>query len=361
MTAVRKIIHIDMDAFFAAVEQRDCPELRGKPIAVGGDPCGRGVVSSASYEARRYGVRSAMSCAQAARICRGLIFVRPHFDRYFEVSAQLKTLFATVTDRIEPLSLDEAYLDVTENFLGEKSATRIAWWLKRKIYDVLGLTSSAGVAPNKFIAKIASDWQKPNGLVTVAPHQVSQFVERLPVERLWGVGPALRRRLEMLGIFTTADIRQCGREIMERSLGKYGLFIYELAHGHDPRAVEVERPAKSRGTESTFSTDQNNATVLEQLLEKQTIELADFLVERCLQAQTVTLKLRYSDFKTITRSRSLVSAATRQQELMVVARELLLGAVDSSGLRLRPVRLLGLTVSGLRAINQPGEQLCFPF
>ncbi len=346
-----------MDAFYASVEQRDRPELRGRPVVVGGDPHGRGVVASASYEARRFGIRSAMSSAQAYRLCPKAEFVYPDFSRYREASDKIHAIFQEFSDLVEPLSLDEAYLDVTENKLGEKLASRIAALIKERIRAETGLTASAGVGPNKFIAKIASDMRKPDGLVVVSPDRVAQFVEKLPVEKLWGVGPATARTLHGLGIFTTADIRRTPLAELERELGKYAAFLHGLAHGQDDRPVDPGGEAKSRGSETTFERDVLDTHALEDSLREQAEEVAASLREMVRPGKTITLKVRYADFRTITRSKTLPIPTDDAALIARVASELLLSATDAGRV---PVRLIGVSVSGLLDPEEP-EQLWLAF
>ena len=264
----RKIIHIDMDAFFASVEQRDRPELKGKPVIVGGSPESRSVVCAASYEARKFGVRSAMSCSEAKRRCPQGIFISPRFDAYSEASDAIMEVMKTVSDQIEPLSLDEAYLDVTENKLNERSATRIAQYLKAEIYKKTNLTASAGVSFNKFLAKIGSDLKKPNGLVVITPDKVDEILLPLSVDRLWGVGKKTSERLKAQGFYTVSDLRKSSRENLESLLGSMGPFFWELAHGLDEREVDSSTDQKSFGTERTFSEDSTSVAHLLRVLEE---------------------------------------------------------------------------------------------
>ncbi len=346
----RKIIHVDMDAFFASVEQRDRPELRGRPVVVGGTPEGRGVVASASYEARRFGVKSAMSAKRALALCPSLQFVRPDFEKYERVSQQIRAIFLSVTDRVEPLSLDEAYLDVTVNRLGMPLARDLALWVKERIRAETGLTASAGVGPNKFIAKVASDYRKPDGLVVVPPERVEAFISTLPVERLWGVGPVTAKKLQELGFHRVTDLRQASVEVLETHLGKFGRFLHGLAWGQDDREVEGASEPKSRGTERTFSRDLLDVAALLSTQGEQCQELADRLREHEALARTVTVKVRYADFRTITRSRTLDPPTDQSSRLAGVARALLLEATEAGR---TPIRLLGLSVSGWVGPDDP--------
>lgn len=352
-----KIIHIDMDAFYASVEQRDRPELRGRPVVVGGDPRGRGVVSTASYEARPFGVRSAMSAAKAHRLCPHAVFLKPDFSKYTAVSRQIRAIFHSVTDLVEPLSLDEAYLDVTANHWGEPSATRVAMEVRRRIQAETGLTASAGVGPNKFIAKVASDFQKPDGLTVVPPERVDEFVSKLSVERLWGVGPATSRRLHELGFRTAGELRSAGLSMLESEFGRFGRFIWELAHGRDERQVESAREPKSRGSETTFSRDVTDLFRLAGVLREQAAEVSEDLKRISRAGRTVTIKVRYPDFSTVTRSRTLARPTDDPEEIARVAIELLETRTEVG---VRPVRLLGVSVSGMDGGDDP-VQLWLPF
>ncbi len=342
-----------MDAFYASVEQRDRPELKGRPVIVGGDPDGRGVVASCSYEARKFGIRSAMSSAKAYRLCPHAVFVYPDFSKYKEASNKIHEVFEQVTDRIEPLSLDEAYLDVTVNKLGEPLAQKLAALIKKRIRENTGLTASAGCGPNKFVAKVASDLRKPDGLVVVPPERVLAFVEKLPVERFWGVGPATAKTLHELKLFTAADIRKRTLPEMEKALGRFGAFIHRLSYGIDDREVENDGEAKSSGTETTFEKDVLDLAYLNDTLDDQADDLARHLAKLERRAKTVTLKLRYSDFHTITRSRTIWHYTDDAALIASTARELLAQSTEAGN---RPVRLIGISVSGLISQSDP-EQL----
>ena len=252
---MRRIIHVDMDAFYASVEQRDRPDLRGKPVAVGGSPASRGVVAAASYEARKYGVRSAIPMARAVRLCPQLEIVRPDFQKYRAVSQQVFAIFREVTPLVEGLSLDEAYLDVTENAWGETLGVAVAKRIKKAIRDTTGLTASAGVAPNKFLAKIASAWRKPDGLTVIAPEKVEDFLQKLPVDALWGVGPVTAARLRERGIERLVDVRSADPSLLRAAVGSMTDWLQELAAGHDDRRVEPNRPSKSSSSECTYAQD----------------------------------------------------------------------------------------------------------
>ncbi len=350
---MRKIIHIDMDAFYASVEQRDRPELKGLPVVVGGSPSGRGVVASASYEARRFGIRSAMSARNALKLCPATIFVTPQFSKYKEVSRQIRAIFFDVTDLVEPLSLDEAYLDVTTNKFAQGSATRLAELIRARIQNELGLTASAGVAPNKFLAKVASDLRKPNGIFVITPAEVPRFVEKLPVEKLWGVGPATAKKMQGMGLLTTADLRKLTAEDLVRRLGSFGRFLHGLSFGLDSRPVQSDRQPKSRGSETTFEKDTADIKTLTEVLEELSGEVSQALTRIAHRGLTVTLKIRYHDFTTLTRSRTLATPTALASVITQVALALL---ITTRQARLRPVRLLGISMGNLVDENYP-EQL----
>ena len=347
----RKIIHVDMDAFYASVEQRDRPELRGRPLVVGGRPDGRGVVAAASYEARRFGVHSAMPCARAARLCPDMVFVSPDFGKYTAVSNEIREIFRSVTDLVEPLSLDEAYLDVSVNRLGEPLAGRLARHLKQRILQETGLIASAGVGPNKLIAKLASDHDKPDGLVIVPPARVDAFLVPLPVKKLWGVGPKTAQRLETLGIRIVADLRRSSPAALMRHFGKYGGALFELAHGRDERAVSPEREAKSRGAETTFARDLDSVVEVESWIDQLAIRVAADVRRGGKPGRTVVLKLRYADFTTITRSRTLRQPTDQAARIAEVAKD----ALRDTEVGTRRVRLVGVQVSGFVDDDEPAQ------
>jgi DNA polymerase-4 len=340
---MRKILHIDMDAFYASVEQRDNPALRGQPVAVGGDPAGRGVVAAASYEARKFGVRSAIPMSRAVRLCPGLIIVRPDFSKYQTVSQQVFALYRAVTPLVEPLSLDEAYLDVTENAWGEALAVDVARRIKAQIRATTGLTASAGVAPNKFLAKIASGWKKPDGLTVVAPERVEGFIRDLPVDALWGVGPKTAARLREHGIHTLADVRARSVDELAGVVGSLAEWLVELAHGRDDRAVEPNRPSKSSGSECTYTQDLTSIADVRREVDEMARDGAAWLDRRQLFARTVVVKVRYSDFTTVTRSHSSPVATRDADQLASRA----LALIDRTEAGRRPVRLLGVSVHNL--------------
>ena len=345
---IRRIVHIDMDAFYASVEQRDNPAIRGRPVAVGGSPEQRGVVAAASYEARRYGVRSAIPMSRAIRLCPSLVIVRPDFSKYRAVSQQVFGIFREVTPLVEGLSLDEAYLDVTENAWGEALGMVVARRIKDAIRDQTGLTASAGVAPNKFLAKIASGWQKPDGLTVIAPERVEQFLQGLPVDALWGVGPVTARKLRARGIDKLVDIRAIDAPILEGAVGSLAGWLQQLARGIDDRPVVAEHEPKSSGSENTFATDLTELGEIRDHVATMARDAAAWLLRRDLFARTVTIKVRYDDFTTVTRSHS--TDATRD-EASIVDRALAL--LDRTEAGRRPVRLLGASVSNLCAAIEP--------
>jgi DNA polymerase-4 len=339
---MRKILHVDMDAFYASVEQRDDPSLRGKPVAVGGSPQSRGVVAAASYEARAFGVRSAIPMSRAVRLCPSLIIVHPDFGKYQSVSRQVFELFREVTPLVEPLSLDEAYLDVTENSWGETLAMNVARRLKANITAATGLTASAGVAPNKFLAKIASGWQKPDGLTVIAPERIEQFLKGLTVDALWGVGPVTARRLRAHGIATLTDVREADPVKLREAVGSLADWLRPLADGIDDRPVVSSHAPKSSGSETTFARDLTNLDDITSSISEMARHTAGWLVRRDLFARTVTIKVRYDDFTTVTRSHT--DAPTRDETSIVTRAVMLLARTDAGR---RPVRLLGVSVHNL--------------
>jgi DNA polymerase-4 len=338
----RRIVHVDMDAFYASVEQRDDPSLRDRPVAVGGQPDRRGVVAAASYEARRFGVHSAMSMATAVRLCPSLVIVRPDFARYKGASDAVFAIFKEVTPLVEPLSLDEAYLDVTENAWHEPLATKVAVRLKEHIRQQTGLTASAGVAPNKFLAKIASGWKKPDGLTVIAPERVEGFLERLPVEALWGVGPVTARKLKARGIERLIDVRAVEPGALRSIVGSLADWLRPLAYGIDERPVVPNRLSKSSGSENTYPEDLLDPGIIRQEVTGMAASAARWLERRRLMARTVVLKVRYADFQTITRSHT--APATREAADLSARAVALLEKTDAGR---RPVRLLGVSVHNL--------------
>jgi DNA polymerase IV len=339
---MRRILHIDMDAFYASVEQRDDPSLRARAVAVGGRPDRRGVVAAASYEARVFGVRSAMSMARAVRLCPSLVVVPPDFTRYKAASTAVFSIFREVTPLVEPLSLDEAYLDVTENAWGEPLGTVVARRLKERIRGDTGLTASAGVAPNKFLAKIASGWKKPDGLTVISPDRVEPFLQQLPVEALWGVGPVTARKLRARGIERLVDVRAVDASALHEAVGSLAEWLRQLAQGLDDRPVVPDREAKSAGSENTYPEDLTDLATIREEIGQMATHAAAWLTRRGLVARTVTIKVRYSDFTTITRSHT--APPTRDGgELAARAVQLL----EKTEAGRRPVRLLGASVHNI--------------
>ena len=337
---MRKIIHIDMDAFFAAVEQRDNPELRGKPIAVGNEGR-RGVVSTASYEARRYGVHSAMSSVVALRRCPQLIFTPVRMSVYKEISEHIHSIFHDYTDVIEPLSIDEAFLDVTENKQGIELAVDIAKGIKRRIREELNLTASAGVSYNKFLAKIASDYRKPDGLCVIHPSQALDFIARLPVEAFWGVGAVTAKKMHSMGIYNGAVLRSYSKGGLISAFGKMGAVYYDFARGIDDRPVVVDRERKSVGCERTLEEDLTRRSLLSVHLYQLVLELVERLRRGKFEGNVLTLKVKFSDFTQITRSRTVAQPLTLKTRILPVAKSLL-ADIDVEHMA---VRLLGLSVS----------------
>jgi len=338
----RRIIHVDMDAFYASVELRDRPELRGQPLVVGGSPDSRGVVAAASYEARKFGVRSAIPMSRAVRLCPKLVIIRPNFSKYKAVSQQVFEIFRSVTPLVEGLSLDEAYLDVTTNAWHEPLGMTVARRIKALIKETTGLTASAGVAPNKFLAKIASGWRKPDGLTVVAPERVEQFLQKLPVDALWGVGPVTAARLKERGIVQLLDVRAADPAVLHAAVGNSADWLLRLARGEDDRPVQPNRPAKSSSSECTYAEDLTDIARIRDEITEMARENAEWLEQRELLARTVTIKVRYSDFTTITRSHS--APPTRQADGLVTRALALLDRTEAST---RPVRLLGTGVHNL--------------
>ena len=352
---VRRILHVDMDAFYASVEQRDDPKLRGKPVAVGGSPASRGVVAAASYEARKFGVRSAIPMSRAVRLCPHLLIVRPDFRKYQEVSRTVFSIFRSVTPLVEPLSLDEAYLDVTENAWGEPLGRRVAERLKREIRETTGLTASAGVAPNKFLAKIASGWKKPDGLTVIPPERVEKFLQTLPVDALWGVGPVTAERLRQRGIEKLVDVRTADPDVLREAVGGGADWLRKLADGVDDREVEPDSEPKSSGSENTYASDLTDLVEIQKNVDEMARDAAGWLARKSLLCRTVTIKVRYSDFTTITRSHT--AAATRDAEDIARRAVLLLEKTEAGE---RPVRLLGASVHNL--VDPTGDaEFSLPF
>ena len=360
---LRKIIHVDMDAFYASVEQLDRPELRGKPIAVGGSSK-RGVVSAASYEARKFGVRSAMSGVIARKNCPDLIFVKPRFDRYTEISRKIRKIFFEYTDLVEPLSLDEAYLDVTQNKKGNPSATLIAREIRAQIKERTGLNASAGISVNKFVAKVASDVNKPNGQKTVPPEEVEAFLEALDIRKFYGVGKVTAEKMYQMGIFTGADLKTKPREFLDQHFGKSGGFYYEVVRGIHRSEVKPDRTRKSLAAERTFSENITSEVFMLERLQGIADEIERRLSHSKIAGKTVTLKIKYSDFSQQTRSKTLPYFVSNAELVLEVVKELLYQDKLKES-----VRLLGISISNLNneKDNKPiekesiSEQLKFEF
>ncbi len=338
---IRKIIHVDMDAFFASVAQLDNPELRGKPVAVGG-PSDRGVISAASYEARKFGVRSAMSSIVAKKLCPELIFVKSNFERYNEVSKKIRQLFLEYTDLVEPLSLDEAYLDVTENKKGNPSATLIAKEIRQKIFEQTGLTASAGISINKFIAKVASDINKPNGQKTIAPEEVLDFIENLDIRKFYGVGKVTQEKMYNLGIFTGKDLKTKSLEYLTETFGKSGAYYYYVVRGIHRSAVKPNRIRKSLGAERTFFENISSEIFMLERLNDIADEIERRIKKSKVAGKTVTLKIKYSDFTLQTRSKTLPYFISDKALILETVKELLFQEKVSNS-----VRLLGISLSNL--------------
>lgn len=341
ITTNRKIIHVDMDAFYASVEQMDNPDLRGKPIAVGGNEI-RGVVSAASYEARKYGVRSALSGTLAKKYCPELIFVKPRFDRYKEISKKIRKIFYDYTDLVEPLSLDEAYLDVTQNKKGNPSASLIAQEIRLRILNEVGLSASAGISVNKFIAKVASDINKPNGQKTVPPDEVISFLEALPIRKFYGVGKVTTEKMYQLGIFTGLDLKSKSIEFLEKHFGKSGTFYFNVVRGIHDSEVKPNRITKSVAAEHTFDENLTSEIFMQDRLETIAAELDRRLKKQKIAGKTVTLKIKYSDFTQQTRSKTLPYFISDQSLLFETVTELLFQERMKDS-----VRLLGISLSNL--------------
>ena len=358
MTPVRKIIHVDMDAFYASVEQRDDPGLRGHPLAVGG-AAERGVVAAASYEARAFGVRSAMPMRTARRLCPDLLVVPPRFDVYRAVSRQIRDVFEDYTPLVEPLSLDEAYLDVTTNLKGIPTAVAVAREVRARILEATGLTASAGISYNKFLAKLASEQRKPNGQFVITPEMGPGFVERLPVSRFHGVGPATAARMERLGIRTGADLRDRSLPFLAEHFGKAGAHFHAIARGEDDRPVTPDRPRKSAGSETTYATDLMTAGEVETGITALADEVWGWCERTGAFGRTVTVKLRYADFRTLTRSRTAGEPVAARDALVSSALGLARGLFPLE----KAVRLLGVTVSAFEdgGGREAGGQATFRF
>lgn len=348
---IRKIIHVDMDAFYASVEQFDNPEYRNKPIAVGGSK-ERGVVAAASYEARKFGVRSAMPSVIAIRRCPDLIFVKARFDRYKEVSNRIRDVFFEFTDLVEPLSLDEAFLDVTENKYQHQSATVLAEAIRFRIKEETGLNASAGISVNKFMAKIASDINKPNGQKTIPPEEVLDFLSRLPIEKFFGVGKVTADKMKLHGIFNGSDLRHKSRTYLDQYFGKSGRHFYDIVRGIQHSQVSPDRIRKSIAAERTFSKDISTEISALELLEKIAKELERRTAKSGVKGKTVTLKLKYNDFSVQTRSKTFPTFLSTSNELFPIIKEL----IQQEELK-KPVRLLGISLSKLNTIEKEADSV----
>jgi DNA polymerase-4 len=338
---LRKIIHVDMDMFYAAVEMRDRPELRGKPLVVGGRPDSRSVATTANYEARQFGIHSGMSCAQARRLCPQCLFIPPDFKKYQQVSEQIHAIFHEFTDLVESVSLDEAYLDVTRNKKNEPSATRLAREIKARIFTATGLTASAGVAASRFVAKIASDARKPDGLCVVRPDQVMEFIRPLPVIKIPGIGRVTDAQLQKLGLRTVAGLEKCPLPFLEREFGKFGHYLHDIARGIDESPVTPWRERQSYGAEETFPRDIPEKEPLLEFLQECAQRVFDELGQESKRARTVTLKIKYADFQVVTRRQTFDHFLTSAADIFNAAKDLL----ERTEAGRRPVRLAGISLS----------------
>lgn len=353
----RKIIHIDMDAFYASVEQHDDPSLRGKPLAVGGS-ARRGVIAAASYEARKFGIHSAMPSSLAKQKCPDLVFVKPRFDRYREISQHIRRIFLDYTDLVEPLSLDEAYLDITHNKKGIPLATDIASEIRKRIFEETGLTASAGISKNKFLAKLASDERKPNGMFLIHPTKAQAFIDALPIQKFHGIGKATAQKMQKLGIHHGADLREHSLNQLVKWFGKAGHHYFNISHSHDPRPVKPNRRVKSISVERTFSESVQGLAAATAALEQLKASLVNRIAAKNATYKTVVIKLRYDDFETLSRNRSLSQHVHNAPLLFDTARELLQQCYQEH----RPIRLLGLGVQNLKLPSDGKlQQLTFDF
>ncbi len=357
MNNYRKIIHIDMDAFYASIEQRDNPSLRGKPVIVGGDPKSRGVVAACSYEARAFGIHSAMSCSQARKLCPEAVFVRPRMAHYKEISMMIMAIFQRYTSTIEPISLDEAFLDVTGQSGHSGSATLLAREICREIREETNLTASAGVSYNKFLAKIASDINKPNGIATITPDESQAFIGQLKISKFFGVGKATEKKMKELGVATGADLLRYSRETLSKRFGKAGNYFYDIARGIDHRPVSGNRKRKSIGKETTFKKDVSSTSTLYSSFKTLAETLGETLQAKNSSARTLSVKIRYNDFKTITRS---CTVSTPMESGCDIYKQLPL-ALEKCNLHLKPIRLIGLSLSKLTNKHSQPKQLPLPF
>jgi len=357
MNSKRKIVHIDMDAFFASVEQRDNPDLQGKPVIVGGRPDSRGVVAACSYEARRFGIHSAMPSARAARLCPHAVFTPPRISRYKEISNQVMAIFHDYTDLVEPLSLDEAFLDLTDNHFLEPLASLLAQRIRKQIFDITGLTASAGVSCNKFLAKVASAMNKPNGITIIRPSEAISFLATLPIGKFYGVGKATEDKMLKIGVKKGEDLLRFSREELTSHFGKSGEYFYSICRGIDPRPVVSSRVRKSIGSETTMAEDILDVELIDDILRQLAVSVAASLDKHNFGGYTLTLKVRYQDFLTITRSATFKTPLFTTADILSFLPRLL---HDTEAGR-RKVRLLGVTVSGLIARSGTPYQLRLPF
>ncbi|WP_163336577.1 DNA polymerase IV [Desulfopila sp. IMCC35008] len=357
MNSNRKIVHIDMDAFFASVEQLDNQTLKGKPVIVGGRPQGRGVVAACSYEARSFGVHSAMPCYRAAKICPEAIFIRPRMSRYQEISAIIMNIFHEFTDIVEPLSVDEAFLDLTVNHLEEPSASLLAEKIREKIFQETGLTASAGVSCNKFVAKVASDINKPNGITIIPPGMVPDFLAALPITKFYGVGKATAKKMERIGVSTGGDLRRFSKEELQFHFGKTGSYFYNICRGIDNREVKTSRTRKSIGSERTLSEDTLDPEIIKEILVKLAESVSSTLANKKCYGFTLTLKIRYHDFKTITRSSTYKTPLFTLEDILFALPQLTVNNEIGS----KKIRLLGISISSLVPMNSQPFQLRLPF
>ena len=341
---MRKILHIDMDAFYASVEQRDNPDLRGRPIVVGGSPESRGVVAACSYEARAFGIHSAMPSSRAAKLCSDVVFLRPRFNAYREASTKIHQVFKQYTDMIEPLSLDEAYLDVTEFAQKKGSATLVAQQIKDQIKSQVQLTASAGVSYNKFLAKIASDMDKPDGLYVIRPEVARAFIEELEIRKFFGIGKVTEKKMQALGIYKGADLKKLSKIQLQTQFGKSGNYYYNIARGIDERPVQAHRERKSLGNETTFENNLVDKKEIWRTLKGLSTKLAEMAERRGLMARTLTLKVRYADFQLITRSKTTDPPMQSLEDILATLPELLQKTEVGS----RPIRLIGVTFANFR-------------
>ncbi len=344
---MRQIIHIDMDAFYASVEQRDFPQYRNKPVVVGGDPASRGVVATCSYEARTFGIHSAMACSQALRLCPQAIFVRPRFEVYRQISQQIRDIMFSYTDVVEPLSLDEAYLDVTQCNRTFGSPTLIAKAIQKDIQSKTGLTASAGISYNKFLAKIASDLDKPNGLTLITEKQGPNFVQQLPIGKFYGIGPATQEKMQCMGIYTGDDLLAWSLDELKPLFGKASLYYYNAARGLDDREVESHRQRKSIGSEKTFDEDLRDPKEMLEKLHQLATEVWQEMQQKEVTARTITVKVKFDDFVQVTRAKTVSRNINEVVEITVHLQELL----HKAEIEGRRVRLLGVTVSNLDMLN----------